>query len=540
MDVGLKKTAAMPRAALWAALFIALSVIYFGLFHFWERNSDDANSLMAAFQIFRGNPLLRGWQMPTDTFYFTDLVLEGILTLFFGLSPKTLFMAPAIIWSAVVCFCMWFAGKLDDENPWAAAWVFICLGLPIVIDTHAMRLIGTAPMHISTVLMGAVIFRLMQLYWEGRPREKWHLLTAFAVAVMGTYSDPFIVFVSIGPAMVVCAWYWLESTKRGKCSVLIGTLGVSVLMGRGLAVVVSKIGGVQLAAQPIAFAKFEELPNNFALIARSLLMVFGADFTGRAVSISPSGSFIDYLAGTPVTMFVRLLFVVCAAAAVIFVLRRQSRLSGRADGSDGSSLVKMCLAASIVLSCTAAFVSNQMQNLESSRYLLPTLLYGSILGAVVFCKARIGKAFLVVAAILSTLSVTATMSIARDNPTYFGKNIDGLGSWLVANDLRNGYGPYWSASVVTLASSGSAKVRTIAKDQDGKIRPYLWLADRHWYAEATDRRFVLVDKANPGNYSTADVISQLGEPSEIKQYSIYDVLIYDAGSADLSPLTISR
>ncbi|WP_199539940.1 hypothetical protein [Paraburkholderia kururiensis] len=537
MQIKIQQTATVPKIFFGLAAFVTLFIVYFCLFNFWERNSDDANSLIAGFEIFRGNPLLRGWRMPTDTFYFTDLVPAAFLTLFLGLSPKILVILPALIWSATVCFFSRFASQLDAENPWAPIWVFACLGLPIVVDTHAMRLIGTAPMHISTVLFGGMVFRFVQLYWADRSNR--HLLGAFVVATLGTYSDPFIVFVSLGPAIVVCAWNWLE-VRRDRCVSLIGVLALSIVLGRGLAVVVWKMGGVELAAQPIAFAKFEELPNNFALITRSLLMIFGADFTGRAVGVAPGGSVLHYFAGTPITMFVRLIFVVCTVAAAIATLRRHAAALGRDISSDGKSFVMACLATSIVLSCVAAFVSNQMQNLESARYLLPALLYGVVLSAAMFSKMRIGRAFVVVAAILSALAVAGTMSIARTNATYVGKNIDGLGTWLVANDLHEGYGPYWSASAVTMASNGDAKVRAIASDQGGPIHPYLWLADRRWYSKPIGRRFILVDKVNPGNYTTEQVIAQFGKPAEIKQISIYDVLVYDADKSDLSALMVSH
>ena len=524
------------RSLIYLCAFVVLTVTYFSLFHFWARTSDDVNSLLAARDIVLGNPLLRGWELPPDPFYFTDLLPEGVLTLFLGLTPRILFIFPATVWAAVVCFCVWMTGQITAQSRWRQAAVFVCLGLPVVIDEHSMRVLGTAPTHITTILLGAVLFWIMHLQWCASQLSKAIFFWLALLAAIGSFSDPFIVFVAIGPGVVVCALHWLGGVRRDKCVWLAASLALGLVIGRLGIVVVAKARGFAISAQPPAFADFERLASNFALVARGLLMIFGADFTGRPLIPGGSMSFREILAATPVTMAARVVFLVSAIAASLTMVKRM--FSGRLEQLRSTDFLLMCFALSAVIAIAAALLSDQMQNLLSYRYLLPTLVYGAIVGAMLLGGSKLGRLLIVAAGILSVGSFWGTLHVARENPTYFGPGTEGLAAWLRQNHLTDGYAPYWSASSTTLASGDLVHARAVIKGADGLIRPYLWLSKQEWYGSPTGKRFILVDTVNPDNYSTADVLAQFGQPTELKHVNGYDILIYADPDARFSQLMV--
>ncbi|MEM5295082.1 hypothetical protein VSR82_12120 [Burkholderia sp. JPY481] len=492
------------------------------------------NSLLAARDIVLGNPLLRGWEFPPDPFYFTDLLPEGVLTLFLGLTPRILFIFPAMVWAAVVCSCIWMTGQITPDSRWQQAAVFVCLGLPIVIDDHSMRVLGTAPTHITTILLGAGLFWFAYRQWCAPQLSKAIFFWLALLAFMGSFSDPFIVSAAIGPAIVVCGLHWLAAVKRDKCVWVAASLALGLVIGRLAIAVVAKVHGFAISPQPAAFADFERLSGNFALVTRGLLMIFGADFTGRPLAPSGGMSFREALAATPATMFARVVFLVAAIAGSLLMVRRM--FSGRLEQLRNTDFLLMCFAWSSVIAMLAALLSDQMQNLTSYRYLLPTLVYGSIVGAKLLGGSTLGRLLIVAAGILSAGSFWGTLHVARENPTYFGPAIQGLAAWLQENRLTDGYGPYWSASSTTLASGNSVRTRAVIKGADGLIRPYLWLSRHEWYGSPTGKRFILVDTVNPDNYTTADVIAQFGQPSVLKRVNGYDILIYADPDSRLSQL----
>src|SRR5205085_3675452 len=92
-------------------------------------------------------------------------------------------------------------------------------------------------------------------------------------------------------------------------------------------------------------------------------------------------------------------------------------------------------------------------------------------GRAVVGVAVLGLAIVYLATPLQTLQAPNAGNAGRD-----------LVPWLAANGLRAGYGPYWTASIVTVESGGSIPVRPVIA-VDGKLRGYIYFSTRHWFTE---------------------------------------------------------
>ena len=51
-------------------------------------SSDNANALLAGEAMFRGNPLLRGWDMPHNSYWLLDLPIFGVASAMFGVGDR--------------------------------------------------------------------------------------------------------------------------------------------------------------------------------------------------------------------------------------------------------------------------------------------------------------------------------------------------------------------------------------------------------------------------------------------------------------------
>ncbi len=66
-----------------------------------------------------------------------------------------------------------------------------------------------------------------------------------------------------------------------------------------------------------------------------------------------------------------------------------------------------------------------------------------------------------------------------------GDQAVGLARWLQEHELRQGYGPYWDASIVTASGRGRVAVRPVRGREvwPGRlvIEPFRWMSDEAWY-----------------------------------------------------------
>ncbi|WP_432824313.1 hypothetical protein [Dactylosporangium sp. CA-092794] len=101
-------------------------------------NSDGASNALQAWDLFHGNPLLRGWTLSDVSFYPTELVQYGLVQLVTGVSPEQIHVAAAITWTLVVLLAAWLARPSGAAPSGAAA------GSAPATSTVAVPLAGAA------------------------------------------------------------------------------------------------------------------------------------------------------------------------------------------------------------------------------------------------------------------------------------------------------------------------------------------------------------------------------------------------------------
>jgi len=391
------------KSVIWPTGFFVLTFVYYRAFHFWPHNSDDANSLLLGYDIFHGNPLLKNWYLPPDTFYATDVIPLGAMTLLFGLSARIMLLLPAMIWSTVVLVSIACAMHFAANRKWALLCVATILGFPVLGAHAGMELITRAPMHIATTLY-ALFLILMAHRWFKSPKSEPVVFFGFQLLLIASvFSDPFILYAGALPILLVCAHQYIAPSTRVRAVVLAGMIIASVIAGKLLLLVSNSLGGFSAHPQPMVFAAFSDLGNNFAIFVRGLMTLFGADFTGR--ELTPRGENVEYLAKGPIVMLSRVSFLLATAWTVWLVARRIGT-------RQSCPLIAQLLFYPIVVIVAATLLSNQLVDLTSARYSFPILIFGVILLAITVKPSRSKLNFAAAALLISAVSFACTYVLA--------------------------------------------------------------------------------------------------------------------------------
>ena len=155
----LRHTAVAVAIALLLVLWLWL--LYSISWHAFPGNSDDANAVLAGRSLVHGNLLLRGWELPGDPYWLTDLPVYGIVASVAGLRPSVMHLVPTILAAAValVGVALSAHGLRPGGHRWAGrAATFVLIGLPVpLMATFFLQ----GPQHVGTVLACLVAFAML-------------------------------------------------------------------------------------------------------------------------------------------------------------------------------------------------------------------------------------------------------------------------------------------------------------------------------------------------------------------------------------------
>lgn len=530
-----RKKQAAVKYALVVTVFIILAVAYYYSFRRFARSSDDANILLAGQEMSNGNWRLKGWWLPEDNFLTTHVLLYAILVKCIGFTPYTMFYLPAILWAGVASLSVVLAqgGRTGKERAVAVAAVTTPILLPIIRNNGAMDQIAHDWAHAGTILYVLFCFLFAKMAMSGQRARSTPILLAYTlIMVLAVFGDSFAIFIGAMPVIAVAAFSSLYGSKPGPNRLVLVLTILAAVLGRILVEVNSLMGGFQLLHLQMRFVPFDDLGKNVASVVQYFFQLFGCDFFGKDVfAISING---------PALSLIRLPFLVLLIAALVHIGKRffasikaTDRLWPVVEGDYLDAL----LAVAVTINVLAGVFSNRITDASAIRYFFPALVFGAILIARTQTVTRwLGAYFYL--ALLASMAFSL-MAYARNprKPVLVAKEIEAVSSWLSNNDLSNGFGPYWSSSIVTAATENRVQIRALIVDGEGKLKPFEWEANKKWYHSAatgsTRRIFVLAHEAESNFYREADVLRTMGEPLDKHEVGPYIVNVYDASDQRL-------
>ena len=187
----------------------------------------------------------------------------------------------------------------------------------------------------------------------------------------------------------------------------------------------------------------------------------------------------------------------------------------------------------MALGLAAFMASANVKDRGTLRYMVPFVLSGAVLtGRVLGGKVRGNGSVAVILAIVGTAYSVTVMWDLRKPPAL--DPAIALAGWLEDHGLKQGYGPYWDASIVTASGHGRVAVRPVrGRDlHTGQrvIEPFRWMSDRAWYLDepATFVCFKRDPAPKFGFFITEPLCAScFGTPSATHTVGPYTVMTWD-------------
>lgn len=502
--VSVKVLGVSARACFLFLLYLSISrtVVY---------NSDNASIVLEAQAILRGNIVLHGWYLPTDTYLTLDLPFY-VLGLLLGFSGNSLLhIIPAGFYTVDVLCCVFLATTLlqGRSRLWGGLACLAIVALPSLSNVQNM-LIG--PIRTGTVcffLLGLIAYRSSLRKKKGRKVACTSVLLLLLLTVIG---DPYALVLFVLPLLLVeglpilmsCHFSWREH-------VLIPGTVLAVVLALSLRVLLLATGTHILNTAGFVLTSPAEMLNNLRIGVFFLCALFSANLQ--------TGTFFS-LAGLPIWLNALL---VIALISAMFRWGKHSLLMPEGPEDRCTALLLWSF-----LGIFLAFCLSTLGGGSGSRYLYPLIFLGSIACFKVLLPF-IPKHALTVLLVLVLVTNCATFTVAFFLAPDARMPEASLISFLHAKHLTHGFGSYWVAAIVTIQSDEQIVLHQVELENKGELHPYYFLADQNWFTRANLQRanfIVYRDSDNPTAYHRA-AVRLFGPPGQEYHIGLYTVLVWN-------------
>lgn len=474
-----------------AVIFVALTAVYIHLSFSRPKSSDDASFVQEAQDILGGNILLRGWSIALDSFYTVVLPLYAIVGLLVPRLSLLLYLVNPIIYALTViaCLAIGWAYTEPRNRLIGMCLLFAVVALPSTLITDFnVNFIA----HVSTVLCVLLTFHLIA--------ADYSLVLAALPLVLAGIGDPLALYIGNIPLAVVGLWLGLKDPRH---YLRLAVLAVSCVIVTKVALAMMLLaGGFKQLPIVAHFVSADQLSQNIYLFWVSILDLFGADFFGRDVFNPGTAAILVHAA-----VMILVIWLVCEAC--VRALRREE------------NLMTTLLCASLVLT-TIEFVFSDKEA-GGARYLTTVPIFGALIAAMSWQRLIVRKYALYL--LLPVVACAYFGAFAAQMFEPIAKPPMTVVKFLEENGLTEGYGSYWSSSILSVLSEGKIVVRQVGAAREG-IVPLRWSSSEQWYAMKDARFLIYKDKAfGAGPYKA---VTTWGPPLQIKQIDGYTVMIWDS------------
>jgi hypothetical protein len=496
--VGLALAGLVTVIGLFAFLY-AVSV------HAYAPDSDGATVAVQGQAILHGNVLLNRWTLSLDSFWTVDVLWYAVAVLFYGLHPALLHAVPVLIVVAVIVVGVVMAVEKRRGTAAAAAagTVVVILALPA---QALARFLLRGPLHIGTTLWCLVAFLALR-----RGRFGWGFAVGVVFLAAGLLGDLQMAVLGVVPVLLA-GLSAIGRTRdwRGGLPQVAAAIS-SLALAEVIRWIAREFGTFSIArANPTA--KFPQMLHNVKQGIHEGVSMMGVGSAYFGLGADPRAlSYVHLIA-------ILVVFSAMAGTALALlwgVVRGRPSVVGAS--SEAAWRLDDMLFFGALGSAAAFIVLATSYNPSYGRYLTSGFIFGTILSGRVVGRVVQGVRWRTVGRVAAAVGLAATacylagVVINLDRPAPVSKAA-ALAGWLEAHDLHDGVGDYWSASIVTVESSGSVEVRPVFSPDDRRLVGYNRNSSRDWYNESF--RFVVFRLGTTwGNVTWQTAIRTFGSPS---------------------------
>jgi hypothetical protein len=507
-----RPTPPWARRLAWPALFAAAALTLFGAYLRQAQtvpiNSDGGSFALQAWDMLHGNVLLRGWTTADLTFYTTELPQYMLVELAHGLNADVVHIAGAMSYTLLVFGAALLArGQATGREGVVRMLIAAGIMLAPSLGTGSATLLSNSD-HTGTQVPLLVIWLILD-----RARPRWWVPVLIAVLLAwAQVGDPLVLYEGVVPLVLVCVIraYRRRGSLRENWYELSLAAGAIVSAGAAwLALkLIHQLGGFAVRPPTTALAHIAHLPSNVWVAVQSVLLLFGADFSGHQNG-ARIGIALVHLAG-----------VALAAWAAGRALRR----FGTQD------LVVQVLTVTLILLLVAYVLRGNPNVAGSAHEIAGVLPIGAVLAgrllAATLARVRLIPVLVLLLGCYAGILVHNTVQQRPADPNAQ------LAAWLQAHHLAYGLGDYWNASAITLNSGNQVQVRYVSRVGDKlMVRP--WETKNSWFDQAQHDATFLVTPGpasvcSPGTPAGWQGAAQatFGPPSGVYRVDGFTVLVW--------------
>ena len=502
-----------PRAV-WAAALALAALVFFFLYlrdaQTVGPSSDSGGISLQAWDMWHGNPILRGWWLSDECFYTIDLPLNAVIQMIVGLRPGAIHIYAAVDYVIVVLLAALLArGRARGREGIVRA--LLTAGIMLAPSTVlGSRILLQGPDHMGTQIAVLATFLVID-----RAAERWWvpvvvgvLLTVAQVNdVQATFSAAAAVGAACGvrACSEVARWQRPPRERWYDASLVIAAIvsfGLAHLITSGI----QSAGGFYLPGPKngLGFAPISALPTQAWDTVYNVLILFGADFIGQPMGISA------------IFALLHLVGVALGFAALWMGVRGFFTAMDRVN--------QALVAGTIFILIAGAF----------GLYSGPVVGAHDILPVLPFCAVLAGRLFgerLVALRLEPVLAAGLVVMLAalgyNDTLPKAVPPSSQLAVWLENHHLTSGLGGYWESNIATVDSSG--KVRIVSTENNGTTaQPYE--SSAAWFNPVKyQANFIVVNSAStdpsPVKQSVAE--AWYGTPAHVYHFEDYTIMVYD-------------
>jgi hypothetical protein len=501
------------RRLVWPVVFVGAGLALFAAYHRQAQtvpvNSDGGSFALQAWDMLHGNVLLQGWTTADLTFYTTELPQYALVELAHGLNADVVHIAGAMSYTLLVLGAALLArGQAAGRE--GAIRMLIAGGIMLApsLGTGTHTLLSNSD-HTGTQVPMLVIWLILD-----RARARWW--TPVLVAVLLAWvqvGDPLVLYEGVAPLVLVCAirmyrrrgslqenWYELSLAAGAIVSAGVAWLALKLIR---------QLGGFVVRPPTTALAHVAHLPANVWVEVQSVLVLFGADFSGQQNG-ARIGIAVVHLAGV---------------ALAAWAAGRALRHFGTQD------LVVQVLTAALILLLVAYVLRGNPNVTGSAHEIAGVLPIGAVLAGRLLAGtlARGRLLILALALVLGCYAGIEVHNTVQQRPADPNAQV---AAWLQAHHLTYGLGDYWNANAITLDSGNQVQVRYVSRVGDTlMVRP--WETKNSWY-DRTQHDATFLVTPGPANVCSpgtpagwqAAAKATFGAPSGIYRVDGFTVLVW--------------
>jgi hypothetical protein len=490
--------------------------------------SDYATNLLYGQSMLNGNFFLHGWVTLQDPMWFGDMLYAIGLRLR-GFDPALLHLVPVAVSTALVILAAWTAVaglNMGAHERLVLAGVAI---LPLVLPSPALAgqiLVG--PNHTDTT--AAALAAILALAPRGTlPAGIVQILLAIlggALLAVGRFGDPYMLALGIVPLAGFAFYAALVQRPPLRNTTAFRPMAVALAAWAAAEAglwLVPHLGGFTMRASVSSLITVDQLGGAVLRFIRAFLDLSGANFFGMSL-------------GSQLMMaWVRFGYLCTAVWAVTRVLG-DFRRGAQKDWTTG------VLALAVLVSGAGTFLYPG----ASYAFQVPVfLLMGIVLARYLATTHRQWITDLTrrpssAAALLVCGLVFAGLPIDQfqhpqgfDDPSRYPQLA--LSRWLEEHGLRQGYGPYGWASIITVETRGRITVRPLVSTKqyhpvpssDWRLIPNTeMMGNSAWYTVSQPGAFLIVDNEQ---FDDQTALRTFGPPDQSYRVAGVEVFVYTHG-----------